>query len=138
MNDKFQINSLPTFEEIEQGLSRGMKKAEPSYLNPERFMLYESVIDRDYSYMKKNCPSIVGQISEWMEDECDRLEYEGSFLYDQYPDKTTIQKIADRIEKKLPPDTAISPKDLIMALLCDEILYRRCRYYRKKKMFEHD
>ena len=120
MNDKFQINSLPTFEEIEQGLSRGMKKAEPSYLNPERFMLDESVIDRDYSYMKKNCPSIVGQISEWMEDECDRLEYEGSFLYDQYP------------------DTAISPKDLIMALLCDEILYRRCRYYRKKKMFEHD
>lgn len=137
MNDKFPMGDLPSFHEIEHGLSSASRNESPSSpLNPERFMADESVIDRDYNYMKKICPGIVGQISDWIEDECDRLEYEGSFLFDQYPDKTTLYKMVDRISRNLPSDTTVSPKDLIQALLCDEMFYRRCRYYRKKKQFQ--
>ena len=137
MNDKFPMGDLPSFQEIEQGLSSlSRNESLSSPLNPERFMVDESVIDRDYSYMKKICPDIVGQISDWIEDECDRLEYEGSFLFDQYPDKTTLYKMVDRISRNLPSEITVSPKDLIQALLCDEIFYRRCRYYRKKKQFQ--
>lgn len=137
MNDKFPIGDLPSFHEIEQGLSSSSRKeTSSSPLNPERFMVDESVIDRDYNYMKKICPSIVGQISDWIEDECDRLEYEGSFLFDQCPDKTTLYKMVDRISNNLPSEMTVNPKDLIQALLCDEMFYRRCRYYRKKKQFQ--
>lgn len=151
MNDKFSMNTLPSFQEIEQELgfsqnaskqitssdqgTASSSKGTASPLNPERFMVDESLIDKDYSYMKKVCPSLAGQVSDWIEDECDRLEYEGSFLYDQYPDKTTILKMTDRIASKLPSGITVTPKELIQALLCDEIFYRRCRYYRKKKLF---
>lgn len=141
MNDKSSMGSLPSFQEIEQELGFSPKagkdnfKNTSSFLNPERFMVDESLIDKDYSYFKKVCPFFVSQISDWIEDECDRLEYEGSFLYDQYPDKTTILKMTDRLADKLPSDITISPKEMIQALLCDEIFYRRCRYYRKKKQF---
>ena len=137
MNDKYEIGDLPSFQEIEQGLKAASRSPQMSSpLNPERFMVDESIIDRDYCYMKRVAPPVANQLSDWIEDECDRLEYEGSFLYDQYPDKTTLLKIVDRIADNLPSEITISPKDLVQALLCDEILYRRCRYYRKKKQFQ--
>lgn len=128
-------------------------------LTPERFMVDESVIDRDYTYMKQMSPMPAKRLSRLIEDMCDRLEYEGSFMYDECPDKTTLLKMTDRIAEKMKANAAsvmgddiagsmnfsmggmhdmdsVSMKDFIQAMLCDEILYRRCRYYRKKKMFE--
>ena len=99
-------------------------------------MVDEDQIDRDYTYMKSICPAVAAKLADWIEEECDRLEYEGSFLYDQYPDKVTIQKMANRILGQMSSNLTISPQELIEALLCDEILYRRCRYYRKKKLFQ--
>lgn len=137
MNNKFPMGDLPSFHEIEQGISSAShRESSSSPLNPERFMIDESVIDRDYIYLKKICPPVVGQISDSIEEECDRLEYEGSFLFDQYPDKTTLYKMVDRISQNLPSEITVNPKDLIQALLCDEMFYRRCRYYRKKKQFQ--
>jgi hypothetical protein len=131
MSNSFSMNQLPSFHEIEQGLGTSGKPSCP--LNPERFMIDESAIDRDYSYMKTICPAVVRQISDWIEDTCDRLEYDGSFLYDERPDKTTILKMADRIAEQLPSETTLTLKDFIQALLCDEIFYRRTRHMRKKK-----
>lgn len=105
-------------------------------LTPERFMVDESVIDQDYTYMKQLSPAASNRLSELIEDVCDRLEYEGSFMYDEYPDKTTLLKMTDTIAEKMSGMDSVSINDFIQALLCDEILYRRCRYYRKKKMFE--
>jgi hypothetical protein len=131
MSNPFSMSQLPSFQEIEQGMGPSGKPSCP--LNPERFMIDESAIDRDYSYMKTICPSVVSQISDWIEDACDRLEYDGSFLYDEYPDKTTILKMSDRITEQFPADTTIPLRDFIQALLCDEIFYRRARHMRKKK-----
>ena len=128
-------------------------------LTPERFMVDESVIDRDYTYMKQISPMPAKRLSRLIEDMCDRLEYEGSFMYDECPDKTTLLKMTDTIAEKMKGNAAnamsdnmvdsanfsmgsmhdmdsVSIKDFIQTMLCDEILYRRCRYYRKKKMFE--
>ncbi|MDO4556630.1 MAG: hypothetical protein Q4B70_16060 [Lachnospiraceae bacterium] len=136
-NDKVNRSGLSSFQEIEQNLNASSHTSPiQAQLSPERFMVDESLIDRDYSYMKKISPSIVSQISDWIEEECDRIEYDGSFLYDQYPDKTTLLKMTERIAKNLPKEISISPLELIQALLCDEILYRRCRYYRKMKQFQ--
>ena len=68
----------------------------------------------------------------------DKLDYEGSMIYDEYPDKWQIYKlskdIADRIkreEEKEDPDQEFPVEkwqwlgDLVQILLCYEIYKRR-------------
>ena len=105
-------------------------------LAPERFMVDESLIDNDYTYLKQLCPPPAKRLFDIMEDTCDRLEYEGSFLYDECPDKVTLEKITHQIAAQMPDLETVSGKDFIQAMLCDEILCRRQRYYRKQKMFQ--
>ena len=107
-------------------------------LAPERFMIDETLMEKDYDYMHRMMPEKGRQLFDLLEDMCDRLEYEGSFLFDECPDKRTIQDIAEKIENKWTEASSTSPslKDFIETMLCDEILYRRCRYYHKKKRFD--
>ena len=108
-------------------------------MNPfklDDFMVDDCLIEKDYDYMHLLIPETSIRIFESVEEICDRLEYEGSFLYDEYPDKTTLLNLTDKICEKMSPTESISPKDLIMTLLCDEILFRRCRYYHKSKKFK--
>ena len=41
---------------------------------------------RDYDYMKSVYPETAKRLLPFVEEECDRLEYEGSMMYDEYPD----------------------------------------------------
>lgn len=52
-------------------------------------------IDREY--MKSMYPDLCKRIQQLVEDECDQLEYEGSWMYDEHPDKKEIEKIVARI-----------------------------------------
>ncbi len=105
-------------------------------LNPELFMLDENFLEKDYDCMRSLSAKPAIQLAGLIEDICDRLEYEGSFLFDETPDQTTILKMTDKIFDASSSKDAPSLKDLIQTMLCSEILYRRCRYYRKKKMFQ--
>ena len=100
-------------------------------------MIDDALMEKDYDYMRRMMPENGRMLFDLMEDMCDRLEYEGSFLYDECPDKTTILKMTDQIHEKAMNDqtAGLSFKEFIQTILCDEILYRRCRYHRKKKMF---
>ena len=115
-------------------------------LNPERFMVDESIIEKDYDYMRRLMPDNFYKLFDLIEDICDRLEYNGSFLFDECPDKTTIQNLTDKIysqiedndKKTFIPD-ASNPfllKNFIQSLLLNEIFLRRCRYYHKMKRFQ--
>lgn len=98
-------------------------------------MVDDDLIEKDYDYMHQMTPEPARRLFELIEDICDRLEYEGSFLFDEYPDKTTLFDLTDKIHNDLTSLETPTLKDFIQTMLCDEILYRRCRYYRKKKMF---
>ena len=114
-------------------------------LNPERFMIDESIIEKDYDYMRRLMPASFYNLFELIEDICDRLEYKDSFLFDEYPDKTIIQNLTDKIYSQLEDTdrkTLISDssnplllKNFIQSFLLNEILLRRCRYYHKMKRF---
>jgi len=99
-------------------------------------MVDDVLIEKDYDYMHRMIPETALGLSVLIEEICDRLEYEGSFLYDECPDKTTLLELTDKIYETLTSRETPTLKDFIQTMLCDEILYRRCRYYRKKKMFE--
>jgi len=56
---------------------------------------------RDMDYLKSLYPNTVKIILMHVEDECDRLEYEGSMMYDEYPDQLQMHMVCSRICKKV-------------------------------------
>ena len=52
---------------------------------------------RDYDYMKSIYPDTAKRVLPYMEEECDRMEYDGSMMYDEYPDRLSLFRIADTI-----------------------------------------
>ena len=57
-----------------------------AYASP---LLYqgERMQEEEFELMKSYYPETVRRIQEQVEEECDLLDYEGSRLYDEYPDK---------------------------------------------------
>ena len=54
-------------------------------------------IAKDNRYL---CPYEVKELQRTIEDACDHMEYDGSLMYDAYPDKVSVELLASRIAKK--------------------------------------
>lgn len=52
---------------------------------------------RDLDKLKGMYPKEVRAIQELVEDECDKMEYEGSLMFDEYPDRVMVNRIVKRI-----------------------------------------
>lgn len=52
---------------------------------------------RDLEKLKGMYPKEVRSIQEMVEDECDKMEYEGSLMFDEYPDRVMVNRIVKRI-----------------------------------------
>ena len=99
-------------------------------------------MEEDNSYLKYLYPQITRQISEFVEEQCDQMEYEGSLMFDVYPDKTALQITAAGIEqefrKKYPdayPEEGTLLRDMIEVVYFHEIMYRRSRYRNHKRLY---
>lgn len=53
--------------------------------------------ERDMERMKELYPQEAKRIQKLVEEECDKLEYEGSMMFDEYPDRVMLKVICDRI-----------------------------------------
>lgn len=110
---------------------------------------------RDVDYMKSIYPMSAKKILPYVEEECDRMEYEGSMIYDEYPDRLLLYMMAGRIYdrmkegekkeiameiekeqvetqdlKRKKRDREETIMDLVQILLYQEIVQRRCRHRR--------
>ena len=110
---------------------------------------------RDVEYMKSMYPMSSKKILPYVEEECDRMEYEGSMIYDEYPDRLLLYLMAGRIYdrmkegekkeiameiekeqvetqelKRKKKDREETLMDLVQILLYQEIVQRRCRHRR--------
>lgn len=56
-------------------------------------MEYEADMER----MKDLYPAEVKRIQKQVEEECDKMEYDGSLMFDEYPDRLMLKRISDRI-----------------------------------------
>jgi len=63
-------------------------------------MSEEEQMERDKVYMTSLYPTQAKTIQALVDDECDKLEYEGSVMFDEYPDKISLRKICMDIYKK--------------------------------------
>lgn len=106
-----------------------------NYLNE---MEYEKDLDR----MKELYPKQVKRIQKYVDEECDKMEYEGSLMFDEYPDKMMLQRICKNIMEKMQdgeeediesseyrrgPSRGDGLSDLVEVLLYNEMYKRRCR-----------
>ena len=99
-------------------------------------------MESDYSYLKYLYPKIPRQMIEFVEEQCDQMEQEGSLMFDLYPDKTALQIMAAGIQRdfiKKYPDVSTGEtgllRDLIEVLLFHEIMHRRNRYRNHKRLY---
>ena len=106
-----------------------------AYANPA---LYdgERIQEQEFALMKSYYPEAAGRIQEKVEEECQLLDYEGSRLYDEDPDKFMLHQLCRQIRTQVEGETAAQGvpdslmDDLIQVLLCQEISRRRCRRHR--------
>lgn len=82
----------------------------PFYMSYPMQNLYltEMEYEKDMDRMKELYPRTVKQILDLVEDECDQMEYEGSLMFDEYPDRLMLEMVMDRIYQKVADeDTAL-------------------------------
>lgn len=110
----------------------------PPVDNYTRFLEMES----DHTYLKYLYPKIPRQINEFVEEQCDQMEQEGSLMFDLFPDKTALQIMAGGIlrdfQKKYPdayPEETTLLRDIIEVVLFHEIMHRRNRYRNHRRLY---
>lgn len=106
---------------------------------------------RDVEYMKSIYPMSAKRLLPYVEEECDRMEYEGSMIYDEYPDRLLLYLMAGRIydrmkegeKKEIETEMETqehkhkkktreqSVMELIEILLYQELVQRRYQHRRK-------
>jgi len=91
----------------------------------------------DFEYFRRTYPVLVAKYQRRVEEILDRIDYEGSMIYDEYPDRLSLNLLADTVgrlldaeesgkqEAQQEPDPLL--RGLIQVLVCNEIYRRRHR-----------
>lgn len=119
---------------------RGSAMTFPLELTETKEVSYE--MDDMYLYPKE----ILG-IQKEIEDMCNRMEGDGSLLYDEYPDKVLVMTMAKKIAEKvmnsdLYKDNNKDGNDkwflpLVQVMLCKEINFRKDRRNKHKSQIRN-
>ncbi|MCI8668101.1 MAG: hypothetical protein HFI34_01050 [Lachnospiraceae bacterium] len=97
--------------------------------------------NRDIEYLSKLYPREISDLKAIIDDECDKLDYEGSMMYDEYPDKIMFMKLCNDVCAVANCSCSYAKKctdkawlrDIVSILMSDEMYKRRsCRrnYFR--------
>ena len=123
----------------------------PYYMAYPMPLLYddERMEQRDIEYIKSMFPMMAKRILPYVEEEVDRMAYEGSFLYDEYPDRLQMQLMSRRIYDKVKNQEGINEEMeieaeqwgndwleyFIQVMLFQELVRRRTQYRRDRRRF---
>ena len=108
---------------------------------------------QEMEYMKSLYPNAVKRILPFVEDECERMEYEGSMIYDEYPDMLGIRLMCNRICERVEAmdrrddiedelemqqnrwNNRRDIRDIVEVLLLNELMKRRNEHRRRRRRF---
>lgn len=105
----------------------------PGYLTPAQ----EGAALQDLEYLQQAYPREVRRYQYKIAEILDKLDYEGSMIYDEYPDCYSLQRLADTIirimqqeeidsgEEALDAEGWKLVKNMVQVLLCNEVYKRR-------------
>lgn len=104
----------------------------PEYIAPNR----EKDMLKDMEYLQQMYPKDVRRFQKRISEMLDKADYEGSFVYDEYPDRYSLRSMAKTMLLVLQKEEEDAPtEDLVQVLLFDEIYKRRHRQQRGKRYF---
>ena len=111
----------------------------------------EKTAQKDMDLMKSLYPEASLSIQAAVERECDRMEYDGSMMYDEYPDTFMVSQVCRRIGDKIKQENQVEEEllkvqesfrtqstpldDLVRILFCHEMFRRRCRRRRCRRYY---
>ena len=116
----------------------------PYYMAYPMPLLYDDdkIEKRDLEYMKSLYPMMAKKVLPYVEEECERMEYEGSVIYDEYPDQLQIRMMCNRIYNKVKDmeeeegtEREEWLRELIQIMLFHELHQRRCNHRRYRRRF---
>lgn len=105
----------------------------PGYLSAAQ----ESAVLQDLEYLQQTYPREVRCYQRKVAEILDKLDYEGSMIYDEYPDSCSLQRLAGSIiqimkqegmgscTKEASEEKWKELQNMIQVLLCNEIYKRR-------------
>lgn len=124
---------------IPAGVPRPFYMTYPGYLGAEQ----ERAALRDLEYLQQTYPGQVKGYLRRIAEILDKMDYEGSMIYDEYPDRLSLQRLTESIleilkreerslqtEQNQEDSESISEKWiwlewLIQVLVCNEVYKRR-------------
>lgn len=119
-----------------------MNQKLPYYMAyPMPFVFDDERTERmDLEYLKSLYPDIPKRLLPYVEEECDRMEYDNSMVYDEYPDKLQLRLMCARAcrnieknEKGIYDDDMGKIRDLVEVMMYQELYKRRCDHRRKSR-----
>ena len=114
-------------------------RIQPFYLsyNAPYFMREEDSVRKDLEYFQQMYPSQAKRLLKRIADILDKMDYEGSLLYDEYPDKWQLYRLGDSIVQILKQEETEEERehsfpekwewigDMVQLLLYQDIYRRR-------------
>ena len=105
--------------------------AYPDLYEPKR----EAMLLQDLDYLQQMYPGQVKRFQRRIAEMLDKTDYEGSMIYDEYPDRYCLQAMAGSMLKALEKEEEDPPtQDIVQVLLLTEI-YKRRHGGRRGKIF---
>ncbi len=107
---------------------RGWKGPLPFYLAYPDYYEHrrEAKLLQDLEYLQQTYPNDVRRYQRRIAEMLDKADYEGSMIYDEYPDRYSLQALAQSMLRALEKEEEDPPAiDVIQVLLCVEIYKRR-------------
>lgn len=96
--------------------------AYPGYFTPGQ----EAMLLKDLEYLQQMYPAEVKRCQHRIAEVLDKADYEGSMIYDEYPDSCSLRALAGSIYTVLKNEEENPPsEDMIQVLLFNEIYKRR-------------
>lgn len=94
----------------------------PDYYGPVR----EAQLLQDLEYLQQLYPNDVKRYQKRIAEILDKADYEGSMIYDEYPDRYSLQALAGSMRKVLEREEEKAPEEnMIQVLLFNEVYKRR-------------
>ena len=82
--------------------------------------------ERELQLMNSWYPQNARELRDHIREECDLLDYQGSRIYDEYPDPWMLRRDYQQVRDALQERKEV-PEELFQVLFWQEISERRCR-----------
>lgn len=108
--------------------ARGWKGPLPFYMTYPGYFApgQEAMLLKDLEYLQQMYPAEVKRCQHRVAEVLDKADYEGSMIYDEYPDSCSLRALAGSIYTVLKNEEENPPsEDMIQVLLFNEIYKRR-------------